>query len=137
MRANSVAADSINREPVEVAVGDLDEDVCPVDDVCEHPALGQSLGHATFQRLVQLPQPRLALAQRCLGRLALTDVDCGAGDPHAAPCLIEHAASFGRYPADDPVLLADGAVLDVVERATCRVSSRGECFARRCAVLRM
>ncbi len=52
MRANSVAAELINREPVEVAVGDLDEDVCPVDDVCEHPALGQSLGHATFQRLV-------------------------------------------------------------------------------------
>ena len=54
----------IDRKPRVVAVSDLDEDVGPVDDIGEHAALGECLGHAALQRLIQLAQSFLGLPAR-------------------------------------------------------------------------
>jgi hypothetical protein len=57
------------------------------------------------------------LGNGSLAPFALGDINCGANDAIALAFLVEEAASLGGDPADYAILLADGAVLDVVERA--------------------
>ncbi len=92
-------------------------------------ALGHFLGHAALEPLVEL-------LQLGLGGLALGDVDGHADHAHAGAGL-EQAAALGRDPAHDAVLLADSAVLHVVERALQRIDGRGEGGAGGVAVVRV
>ena len=88
------------------------------------------------QHLRQDAELRLAGAQGLLGLLAGGDVDRRADHPHAAPAL-EDPAPLGGDPAHDAVLLADGAVLDVVEGAPVGIEGGGEGRARGLPVLGM
>ena len=49
--------------------------------------------------------------------------------------FVEDAATLGRHPADDAVLLADRPVLNVVGGAPVGIERAGECRARRLAVV--
>ena len=93
-------------------------------------ALGDGGFDPGLERRVELPQ-------RLFGFLARGDLDRGAGDAKAPARRIEHAAPLRRDPSHDAVFLADGAVLDVVERARRRVGRRREGRGRGLAVVRM
>ena len=64
------------------------------------------------------------LEQAPLGRLACGHVDGRPDHSRADARLVEQAAPLGGDPADNAVLLADGAVLDIVERAANGVARR-------------
>src|ERR1700722_5277931 len=100
-----------------------------LDDVREHFALGQSLSHAMFEVFVEFPQ-------LSLGGLSCRDVNGGADD---ADALItpEDASALRRHPANDPILLADRSILDIVKCAADGVRSGGEGGGSMCTIFGM
>jgi hypothetical protein len=80
MRSNSFAAASVDREPAEVEVGDLDHGVGGVDDLGEELALGDRLVDAPLERLVE---HRAGPARRGSGRSSsVTRRTCGERGRH-------------------------------------------------------
>src|SRR5580704_12275875 len=71
--------------------------------------------YAFRRRFHDRAQPLLALAQLGFRVLARADVERCANDADARAAVVEDAAALRRNPAQDPVLLADRAVLDVVQ----------------------
>ncbi len=93
-------------------------------------ALGQLFGDLALQRRVQL-------GQGGFGRLARGDLDRRSHGADTRARRIEQALALGRDPADDTVLLADGAVFNVVDRTHLGIERRGEGDARRLAIVRV
>ena len=58
------------------------------------------------------------------GLFTLGDFDCGADHTNTLAVRVENPAALGRHPADNTVLLADGAILDIVQRTLLRIASR-------------
>ena len=85
-----VGGGAVDGQPPVIEVGHLNEGVGAFDDVGEEFALGERLGHAALERLVQLAQPRLALAHRALGEHLLGRLRARA----------EHSRDFAAFVAD-------------------------------------
>ncbi len=79
-------------------------------------ALGDGLGDALLQRLVEF-------AQRILGAFLRRDVLNGADEADGA-AVLEHAAPGGGDPADDAVLMADRAIFDIIGARSSRRQRR-------------
>jgi hypothetical protein len=93
--------------------------------------------HPGFKRLVEAPKLGLALRQRCLGPLACRDVDCGPDHPYRTARGIEDSAALRSHPPYDAILLADSAVLDVVDRPLVRIVRRREGLGRCLPIIRV
>jgi hypothetical protein len=118
----------IDREPIIVAVEDLDEDVRTVDHVREQSAFGQRFRDAKFQRCVEV-------AQLSLGNFAVVNVD-GRTEPAHDLARGEVAMRFAAH-QEPPILTTPGAnpVLDEVGGACAPRLVEGR--HRRTRVLRM
>src|SRR3954452_17234652 len=81
----------------------------------EPVALPGAFGDALFERPVQLAIGPLALRELLRREPARGDVDRRADYPHNASGIVENGASLRGDPADDPVLAADRAVLDIID----------------------
>ena len=101
-----VRGGAVDRHDVEIPVKNQHLRVRRLHDVDEYLALGEHFGHAPFQFLIQF-------TKLLISGFARGDVDGCADDAYAAVAL-EQGSPLGRYPADEPIFLADGPIFDVI-----------------------
>ncbi len=92
--------------------------------------LGDDFRHAPLQIFIQRTQ---------LGFCPLSPSDINRGSYHAqaVPAGIENASALSRYPPDQAIFFANGAVFDIIKRALNGIARFRKRVCRRSAVVGM